>query len=91
LINLKLYKDMTEYIIILKMSKLQKIKREIDFYMERMRQFEERYDSGEILQRNSLEEFKDIRKDMFMEVIAPLLFEYKMEREDYNPPPEPHN
>ena len=57
---------------------LQNIVNKIEDRLERLKVFEDAYYNGIILERNTEEEFLELRKDMFMEEIAPLLFEKMM-------------
>ena len=52
----------------------EKLKTELEHELEKLRIFEERCNNKEILWRNTSEEIRQIRNDIFMETITPILF-----------------
>ena len=55
-------------------------KQKLDDACMRMLQFNKRYEEGKILQEETKEEFSVLYRQMFMEIIAPLLAQYKIEK-----------
>tara|TARA_R110000824_G_scaffold57712_1_gene156868 strand:- start:141 stop:329 length:189 start_codon:yes stop_codon:yes gene_type:complete len=55
-------------------------KQKLDDACNRMLQFTKLYEEGKILQEDTKEEFTVLYKQMFMEIIAPLLAQYKIEQ-----------
>jgi len=57
---------------------LENVEKQIEENINRLSMFEEAFYNKKVLRRNTEEEFKVIKEDIFMEYIAPLLFKYNM-------------
>ncbi len=59
------------------MSPAEKLKIRIYEELDKLKNWEKLVDEKKILWENTPEEIKELRKDIFMEMIAPLIFEYQ--------------
>jgi len=60
------------------MNKVEKLRIKIKTELDKLEAWEKLVDEKKILWRNTPEEILELRKDIFMETIAPLMFEYKV-------------
>ena len=60
------------------MKRVDKVRNLIVEQMDKLEAWEKAVEEKKILWRNTPEEIREVRNDIFMEMVAPLLVEYKM-------------